>query len=309
MLSDPDGTHAALIVWIVGDSKPGHVNQSLGLAEALARATPVAMYRLPAWPAWRAALALLSGRAPGRGLPRPDLILGAGRATHLTLLAARHACGGRAVVLMKPGLPRRCFDLCVVPEHDGLAADAHTLPTAGALNRVRASRQLDPRQGLLLIGGASKHFAWDGDALALQIGSLLARTPDTHWTLTTSRRTPAEFLTHLPSAPNLAVTPHTATSPDWLIERFAHCGTVWVTPDSASMVTEALTAGAAVGVFDLPANPGSRIARAIADLADAHRITRFVQWCAYGKLNPNPSPLAEADRVAAHLIAWLKTGN
>ena len=38
---------------------------------------------------------------------------------------------------MKPSLPRRCFDLCIVPRHDGLAPDAHTLVTEGALNRIR----------------------------------------------------------------------------------------------------------------------------------------------------------------------------
>jgi mitochondrial fission protein ELM1 len=295
-----------LIVWVISDSKPGHVNQSLGLAEALARATPTEIHLLPALPTWRAWLALLLKRAPGSTLPKPDLIVAAGHATHVTLLAARRAHGGRSVVLMKPSLPRRCFDLCILPEHDGVAADARTLVTEGVLNRIRPATARDARHGLLLIGGTSPHFEWDSDAIQVQIKSILARTSDMHWTLTTSRRTPADFLAQLPSASNLTVIPHTATSPDWLPDQLALSGTVWVTPDSASMVFEALTAGAKVGVFDLPVNPRSRVGRAIAHLADAQRITRFANWCAHGALHPNLQPLAEADRCAEWILKWLK---
>jgi len=291
-----------LIVWIVSDGKPGHVNQSLGLAEALARATPTAIHRLPAMPAWRAWLGWLLKSVPGGTFPKPDLIVGAGHATHLTLLALRHAHGGRSVVLMKPSLPRRCFDLCILPRHDGVAEDAHTLTTAGALNRIQPSAARDADCGLILVGGVSPHFEWDSDAIQVQLKSILARTPDTRWTLTTSRRTPADFVGALPVFPNLTVIPHTATPPDWLPEQLARSGTVWVTPDSVSMVFEALTAGADVGVFDLPVNPKSRVGRAIAQLADAQRITRFTHWCAHGELHPNLHPLAEADRCAQNIM-------
>jgi len=296
-----------LVVWLVTDGKPGHENQSRGLAEALARAAPTEIRIVPALPAGRALLAWLSKRARAFALPSPDLIVGAGHATHLTLLAARRACGGRCVVLMKPSLPRRCFDLCVVPRHDGVAADARTLLSEGALNRVTASDARDAKRGLMLIGGVSAHFDWDGDAIEVQIKSILARTPEVSWTLTDSRRTPADFLDALPAAPNLTVVPHRATASDWLPAQLASCGSVWVTPDSASMVYEALTAGAAVGVFDLPVRPKSRIGHAIADLADSRRITRFVDWCAHGRLHPNLQPLAEADRCAAWILGWLRS--
>ncbi|MDO9636546.1 MAG: mitochondrial fission ELM1 family protein [Thiobacillus sp.] len=296
------GRAASRVVWLVSDGKPGHLNQSLGLAEALARATPAAIHTVPALPAWRALLALLLKRFPGNTLTQPDLIIGAGHATHPTLLAARRAHGGRAVVLMKPSLPRRCFDLCILPRHDGVATDAHTLVTDGALNRVRPATASDANHGLILIGGASQHFEWDSNAVQAQIKSILARTPDMQWTLTTSRRSPADFLALLPQHPRLNIIPHTATSPDWLPEQLARCGTVWVTPDSASMVFEALTAGADVGVFDLPANPKSRVARAIAQLAESQRITRFANWCANDELQPNTHPLAEADRCAQSIV-------
>ncbi|MHB0983037.1 MAG: mitochondrial fission ELM1 family protein [Thiobacillus sp.] len=348
-MSEAAGKRSPLIVWIVSDGKPGHVNQSRGLAEALARATATEIHTLRALPAWRAWLALLlktglnpatsegcggkqsstpmasetSGslqpfglrddevkrNAPDTHPPKPDLIIGAGHATHPTLLAARRAHGGRAVVLMKPSLPRRCFDLCILPRHDGVAADAHTLVTDGALNRIRPARASDANHGLILIGGASPHFEWDSNALQAQIKRILARAPDMQWTLTTSRRSPKDFLALLPQHPKLNIVPHTATSPNWLPEQLARCGTVWVTPDSASMVFEALTAGADVGVFDLAANPKSRVGRAIAQLAESQRITRFANWCASDQLQPNTQPLAEADRCAKWILEWLKKIN
>lgn len=305
----PHRTEPALVVWIISDGKPGHVNQSLGLAEALARAAPTDVFTFPALPRYLAWLAVLLKRFPGNDCPVPDLILGAGHATHLSILAARRAFAGRSVVLMNPTLPRSWFDLCLIPQHDAVAADERTLLTEGALNRVRPSAVQEPDRGLILMGGVSRHFDWDNDALALQIKSVLARSPDIHWTLTTSRRTPPDFVSELPASPNLTVVPHTDTAADWLPEQLARCGTVWVTPDSASMVFEALTAGADVGVFDLPVRPKSRVGWAIAHLADAQRVTRFVTWCAHGTLHHNLHPLAEADRCAHWILEWLKKKN
>ena len=300
---------AHLVVWVVSDAKPGHLNQSLGLAEALARATPVDVAVLPALPRWRAAIGFAFARFDARGHAKPDLIIGAGHGTHASLLAARRAHGGRAVVLMKPSLPRAWFDLCLVPAHDGVAADARTWISEGALNRIVPAATRDHGQALLLIGGESRHFDWDSDAIHVQIRSIVTRQPDVAWTLATSRRTPTDFLSGLPRLPNLTVVPHSETGSGWLPSQLGRCATVWVTPDSASMVYEALTAGADVGVFDLPVRPASRVGLAIARLADAGRVTRFISWCAHGVLKPNAHPLAEADRCAARILEWLKTKN
>lgn len=296
----------ALTIWVISDGKPGHLNQSTGLAEALLRIHPGSIQVLPALPWWRASVTWLFKNAFNKNATRPDLIVGAGHATHLSLLAARRTHSGRVVVLMKPSLPRAWFDLCIVPEHDGLNANARTFITQGALNRVRESSIQNPNQGLILLGGPSSHFEWDSAAIELQIKSILARFPQIRWTLSDSRRTPQGFIEQLPDHVQLNVVSHTTTPSDWLPTQLARSNTVWITPDSVSMVYEALTAGATVGVFDLPVNPRSRVGRAIASLADTQRITRFVSWCANGKLHPNLQPLAEADRCAHWILAWLK---
>lgn len=305
-ISPAPAIEAPRVIWIINDGKPGHLNQSLGLAEALLRAGRGSLHVVPALAQWRAMLMWLFKLSPYRTLPPPDLILGAGHATHLTMLAARHAHGGRVLVIMKPSLPRSWFDLCIVPEHDGVAPDTHTMITQGAMNRIRASNNRQSDRGLILLGGVSPHFEWDSAAIELQIQSLLANTPNVQWTLTDSRRTPPDFLAKLSSHPRLQCVSHTSTNADWLPDQLSQASTVWVTPDSASMVYEALTAGADVGVFDLPVNPLSRVGHTIARLADAKHVTRFIRWCAHGKLHPNLHPLAEADRCAQWILTWLK---
>lgn len=294
---------APLVVRVVEDGKPGHVNQSLGLAEALARATSVELQRVKALPRWRGWLAALFKRDPAPNLPAPDLILGAGHGTHASLVAsARAHPHARSVVLMKPSVPRRWFDLVVVPAHDHFPADDRTFVSTGALNRVVPGAARDPARGLMLIGGESKHFDWNSEAVQVQIRSIASRTPGVQWTVADSRRTPPDFLGALPKLANLTPVPHAGTAPDWLPAQLVHAATVWVTPDSASMVYEALTAGCDVGVFDLPVKPEGHIGWAIAELADAQRITRFIAWCAKEKLHPNTTPLREADRCAAYLL-------
>ena len=139
------GQDAPRVVWRFSDGKPGHDNQSLGLADALQRRLSVALYEVPVLPRQSAWLEWLSGRfPPGRLLPDPWLFIGAGHATQIPMLAARRARGGRAVVLMAPVLPGRLFDLCVIPEHDRPRSAANVIETCGALNRVQAAAGAGP---------------------------------------------------------------------------------------------------------------------------------------------------------------------
>jgi hypothetical protein len=264
-----------LVLWRFKDGKPGHEKQTQGLCDALARRTTVRILEIPVERGWKNLLHWLTGRFPaGHDLPAPDLLIGAGQATHLPLLAARRAFGGRTVVLMRPSLPLALFDLCLIPEHDAPPRRANVIPTLGALNNLIPQGRHVPDQGLILVGGPSGHFQWDSRAVARQIGELVRTRTDMAWTLTTSRRTPPEFLGHLDAAP-LELCPVETTPPGWLEDRLHRAGEAWVTPDSVSMVYEALTAGCRVGLFDLPARPGSRVARGVMDLKSKGYVSAF----------------------------------
>lgn len=294
-----------LTLWRLTDGKPGHEKQALGLAQALERLAPARRHDIPASSLRHPLRAWLTRRfPPGRCLPDPDLILAAGHATHLAALAARRARGGRVVVLMRPSLPTAWFDLCVIPEHDRPPESSRVFTTRGAINTAYAAPDKVEDQGLLLIGGVSEHYRWDSAVVAHQVREIVRADDHIHWTLTTSRRTPADFLPmlHARDTARLDIVPYTEAPPGWLEQSLARAARAWITPDSVSMVYEALTAGARVGLLELvPTAPETRVARGIRTLRDHGWVASFSDWRASGALPP-AQPLDEATRCARHLI-------
>ena len=274
--------YRALVVWRFLDGKPGHEKQSAGLLQGVEAA--LCAHRTaagsaapnPAAPAlriydfdvrfkallWRQIRAHLLASAAD--VPKPQLVLGAGHRTHLPVLLARKFCGGASVALMKPSLPHRWFDLIFVPEHDRFRARANVVATRGVICPSVGGRQgadaasRDSRQGLILLGGASRHFVWDNAAVAAQIAAVASAASDMDWQVCDSRRTPSGMAEALPALPNLSYLPRHATGGDFLERALATANCVWVTADSASMLYEALSAGARVGVVELPLKNASR---------------------------------------------------
>lgn len=297
-----------LTIWRFTDGKRGHENQTLGLVEALCRLTPCEVKTLTITKGWPSLYGWLFKRFPmGDSLPKPDLIIGAGHATHWPMLAARRAHGGRIVVLMKPSLPLSWFDRVVAPEHDVLPKRAGVISTLGPLNRIQPGRQ-DAHTGLMLIGGPSSEYGWSETALLKQIHLIALHQPEVTWHLTTSRRTPAHFIANVEKLglPKLHAHSHDKVESEWLPEHLAHSAQVWVTPDSSSMVYEALTSGAAVGSFELPFLEPGRVARGLEKLIHEKRLTSFTDWQTTGRLHPNTHPLNEAERCAKVILQWLK---
>ncbi len=298
-----------LIVWRITDGRRGHDSQSLGLTQALGRLTPCQTFDLPALPWPRALAGWLAGNLPGtERLPNPQLIVGAGHGTHASILAARRARGGRAVVLMRPTLPSHCFDFCIIPEHDPGPASDRVLRSNGPLNTLRAATQQDPARGLILIGGPSRHFHWRFDELLPRIQKLLAAT-GLRWTLSDSPRTPCADSDRLAGLPGADFVRHGDVAADWLEHQLRSAGTVWVSADSMSMIFEALTAGSAVGILELPARRTDRVTRAVSELIARGMVTPFSSW-QHGHRHVGHRPaLAEADRCAALLLQRMNAGS
>lgn len=292
------------VIWRISDGRPGHDTQSLGLTEALQRRLDCRAVTLSVQSPARALASWITGRYPaGRDRPNPSLIIGAGRRTHLDILAARRAYGGRGIVLMRPGpLFRRCFDLCLIPEHDQPSPAANVMTTKGAVNRMRPAHK-QPGQGLMLIGGPSKHHDWNGDRLIGALERIITADPGIHWIVTDSPRTPAATSRRLAGLPAAEYHPHGECGPGWLSERLAETGPAWVSEDSISMVHEALTAGCHVGLLDVPRRQASdRVTRGIDNLIREGYVTPFAIWQQSRSLRQAPVRLQEADRCAAFII-------
>ena len=181
----PEPLERPRVVWRFSDGKAGHDSQSLGLVDALKRQTPIECYDIPVLPG--AGLDWMLGRFPaGSLLPDPWLAIGAGHSTHLPLLSAKRARGGKAAVLMSPDLPKSLFDLCVIPEHDRPAAAENILVTCGSLNRMQPVYASGSNRGLLLVGGPSRHYRWDHCRVAEQVARVIRYSSVRDWVLSTS---------------------------------------------------------------------------------------------------------------------------
>lgn len=291
------------VIWRFSDGRAGHDAQSTGLVSALSEIIScechdvLTPFDLSCYPR-----ALLKRLPELEHLPRPHLLVGAGHATHLPMLASRFVLGGRIVVIMKPSLPACCFDLCLVPEHDQFRAAENIISTVGPLNNIRRQSKLVPGRGLILIGGPSKHFIWDDSQLQDQLNVIVEKGGQ--WLLSDSPRTPQSMREILKALENdnLQYCPFEQHPVSQLLEK---ASSVWVSEDSMSMIYEALSSGAAVGVLALEARSRSRLSGVAASLSEKNLLTSYEDWLVTGQLNRPAQALQESSRAASSIVARL----
>lgn len=297
-------------IWYITDNKPGHLNQLKGLSERLNHRAE--QYNLCLGERWFDCIdpelnwwSLLLAK---KRLNRPSILIGAGHKTHLKLTLFARKMNALSVVLMHPTLPLCLFDHAIIPAHDSPPNRSNILPTRGVLNRIQPRQPpLNPRQlpnGLILVGGESKHFVWNNQAIIEQIVAVTGQDTSARWTLSNSRRTPNVLIEELKyiAPSNLDIVDCDQTDADWLPAQFEKASEIWVTPDSVSMVYEAITSGLPTGLFNLPVSKQNRINTDIQKLIDDEMVTEFKQWQVGKSLRVPSQPLWESDRAALWLL-------
>jgi len=292
------------VIWRISDGKPGHDSQSKGLIGALNQIRPCDCHDIKLADIRPGFLDFLFKKFPAsEELPNPDMIIGAGHETHLPLLCAKRARGGKTIVIMNPSVPVSWFDFCFIPEHDNPKMADNILTTKGAINCIKPSTEQAEDRGLILIGGPSRHFHWDGDYLLQQLKEILTVHSDIQWEITDSARTPEttrKLLTAL-REPNAEYKDYPNTATAWVARRLNLAAYAWVSMDSVSMIYESLTSGAAVGLLEVPARGSSKLTNNIAGLVEDNMVTPFSKWQNQRKLNKPPVLLNEAKRCAEWL--------
>lgn len=292
-----------LVIWRIIDGKPGHENQTLGLANAMRRLAEQSQREcivldIPANRKQAGPIAFLRRHFPaGEGLPAPDFILAAGSGTHWSLLCAQRRYGGKSVVLMKPSLPLSWFDWVVVPEHDGVSGK-NVITTKGVLNPMRPSEKV-PGSVLVLVGGESKHFEWDNE----HVMSCLQRCFSTYpqLVITDSRRTPATLKHYLNTLPKGMFQPNESCPKGWLANQLAKTETVFVTADSVSMIYEALTAGCATTLIELQPIKNGRLSQGLINLSNSGYLSLFDDALRVSRKS-NAQVMNESERIANQLL-------
>ncbi len=207
-------------------------------------------------------------------------------------------------MLMRPSLPVSLFDLCIIPEHDGTVGSEKVLVTRGVLNPMRCAQNQDMARGLFLLGGPSPSYGWNSAEIVAQVAEVANYEQDRHFVLTTSRRTPDDLVGLLTqrALDNVEIIPFESTAPGWVAEQLSSVGVAWVSEDSVSMVYESLTAGAAVGVLQVPRLSESRVSRGLDSMAAEGLVTPFDSWREERKLRQSGRTFNEAVRCAE----WIK---
>lgn len=295
-----------LIVWRLLDGRAGHENQVLGLSEAIGRLQPTRCCNIRIDAQRRGIRSLIPGRLDeAKSLPRADLLIAAGHGTHIPLLRLQHQFGGRSIVIMKPSLPMSLFDACLVPSHDEVKRPAdNVIITEGTVNRIRPRDRRSTDCGMILVGGPSRHFHWSNELILNQIRTVVESSELPH-VIATSQRTPPSFRTALlESGLDIPVREASEFDADWIASTLSHSESVWVTCDSMSMIFEAITSGAGVGLMELPTARPGRLSRSIERLAQRCLATRWSDW-ANGAPLQSKTNFCESERSAQILLQRL----
>jgi mitochondrial fission protein ELM1 len=261
-------------LWVLDDGRAGHLNQSLGLAEALGNPDPEVITLRPKVPNWL--VNILPVDMAYHPLPPklPEMAIAAGSRAGRVLadLKARKP-GLFAVQILKPWMGKYgAYDAVIMPAHDNPPKKGNVCAITGALNRVTKDRLAAESQRwakrlascraprlAVMVGGTSKHgVVTEGAIRALARQMLaLAKAHNMSLLVSTSRRTGeahaallAKLLEEQRDVPVHVWRPEDTTQRDNpYFAYLALADAVVVTAESVSMVGEAATAGKPVYVW------------------------------------------------------------
>lgn len=278
----------------VSDNKAGHRSQAMGLYQAYQRQNPYQRIEfhevlIDDITYMDLCLAIL-GKSLSNIDYQPDYLIGVGSHTHLKVyLLSKVYRRAKSIILMKTSLPLPWFDYHIIPQHDGQFHQSNVISTQGVLNPIINQHRHQQNRILIALGGSSKRHQWQNETIFTQVIDIIYQNLQSEIIITTSRRTPSDFLvklqTHFPITdyPKIQFFPVEQTPQGWIFEQMQLAETVWVTEDSVSMIFEALTSGANVGILQVNRLKSDRITMMLDELLNQPQ--------------PMKMQLNEADRV------------
>jgi len=311
-----DRAAKALSVVALLDGRPGHEKQTMGILQALEDRVPVCIRRIKVAPfslftalSQNCRLYLPGGGASCPQVEGADLLIGTGNSTHLPMLLYKKKYGIPALICMSPALHlRNRFDLCFVPEHDGIGEAHNIMLTVGAPNNSKNKGQQQENCGLVLLGGTdAKSHDWDDRQVVAMVEKIVKAESGMYWTISTSPRTPNETVSLAKrlseSFDTIRFFDYRDTQPGWIEEQYDKNKHVWVSADSISMIYEALTAGCRVGILPVQwKNNRGKFKRNEDILLEKKLVTSFASWQQGDRVLRNCPELNEARRCAERIL-------
>ena len=279
------------IIWRLIDGKKGHDKQSLALVESLKKQSKLKIFDIEIQNLENPIISIILKKYNlDKSLIRPDIAIGAGHKTHFHLLAIKRCFGAKIVVIMKPSLPFKFFDLCVITKHDDVKGGSNIFITNTPLVSFNLNTKKKENVALFLIGGPSKHYYWDSKKVLEQIKNISKQFKFKELFITTSRRTPIDFINEFNKSKikNIKLYEHNKIMNDWLDKNIIKVKNIWVTNDSYSMLIEAIASGADTCILELKTKKNSKLSREINTIKkkirnkitiqnESERVAKFIQ--------------------------------
>ena len=298
------------------DGSPGHEKQTMGIVKALQGLHPLEVTEIktghtsPCQEAWAWIRYFLGMDVPSTSAQVSyDLVIGTGSHTHIPMLTCKKRSGGLSITCMAPSrILRQKFDLCCIPQHDGIRAGKNVFLTVGPPNCSEAMAGHDRNKALILLGGVDdKSHHWSSADIDMYIRGLVAIDCGKAWTISSSPRTPGETVDLVErivaGLDNVTFFRYENTASGWVEEQYARNWTVWVTADSMSMVYEALSAGCQVGILPVAwKNKNNKFNRSETYLLEQGLVISFPAWREGTARWKSHEPLHEAGRCAEEIL-------
>jgi len=301
------------------DGSPGHEKQTKGIIKALGRLLTLNIKEIrikrqtfvqDLW-SWIKYFFAWSS-FPSYCLDSYDILIGTGSHTHIPMLTYKKHCNGFVCTCMAPPwILRKKFDLCFIPQHDGIPEGNNIITTVGPPNCSEAREEHDSNRGLILLGGTDpKSHHWNSETVSDYIRELIDKETEKEWTISSSPRTPEETVSLIEKIAlqfyNVTFFKFEDTKPGWVEKQYESNKTVWVTADSMSMVYEALSAGCSVGILPVEwKNKENKFNRSEHFLLDQGFVISFAEWKDGSRRWKEIQPLNEAGRCANEImIKW-----
>ena len=241
---------------ILNDGKPGHVNQSLAFARLLKRDYTLHdvgfKYRTSKGASYLAdRLGVYTPRLFMAELPTGtyDAVVSAGSETYYANRTLSKRLGCKSVAIMMPKSYRLDFDLIVAQHHDNPPDRPNIVPVPINLSFSQPQGVVTPRPGdryiALIVGGDSAQQKLDVTLLRDQVEKILQLFPEHHIWLTTSRRTSSDAEKMLRHYPFQDPVWYSENPVNPIADYLHYCDYVFVTADSSSMISEAVSFGRA----------------------------------------------------------------
>ena len=310
-------------IWILADDRPGHVAQSIGLAEKLGAPYEIKklefnfLAQLPNQLLYNFTAGLtVSCKNKIKG-PYPDLVIATGRKTAPVAQHIKNKSEGKTKIIqiMHPDMKGlAAFDLICLPKHDRHELKSNFLEIIGAPNKITPKflaqnraryldkyKKLGERKIALIVGGATKRRVFTAE-MAQKLGKEInevAVQEQAGLLITTSRRTGVEatkaLLNEITQPAIVYCWGDEGENPYFAF--LACADKIIVTGDSVSMCGEACSTGKPVYIYAPKEMVSAKHQRMVMSFIQGHHAFLFDGNCQKGEVTPLDCTMKIIERI------------